>query len=285
MTDHGAVRELLPLFALGALEGSSECDAVCAHLASGCAACAEELASYSRTAGALPIALPAETPRPGVRERLEAKLKTVTQTVPQPHGDNVLAFPKRRDRGTPRWAFAAAAGLAGVGLVFGATTWRELEAEKQARWEAEKIASAQTVELFEVRAERNATKAILAKLSKTDVKVFEIAATDPKSKASGRIVWDKGDRKWTLVAQNLPELASDKVFELWFIKDLGKPTQRIESAGRFRKGVDPVVLHSVTLPAGMDAIDLGAITIEPAAETGPDLGKPTMPPIMAGKTA
>ena len=67
--DHAAVRDLLPLFALGALKGSDDAANVCAHLASGCAACAEELADFSRTAGHLPDALPPVAPRPQARTR------------------------------------------------------------------------------------------------------------------------------------------------------------------------------------------------------------------------
>lgn len=67
------IREALPLYALGLLEGD-EARTVAEHLDSGCDACTRELRGLREVAGELPYALRSVKPHPRVREKLLASI-------------------------------------------------------------------------------------------------------------------------------------------------------------------------------------------------------------------
>src|SRR5574341_753237 len=111
---HDEVRELLPLFALGTLAGSEDCDLVCSHFSTGCPTCAEELAGYTRTAATISEALPAATPSPKTRAALEATLRKTSQGTTEAALGKVIPL----EAGIPRWAFTLAASIAVVALAW-----------------------------------------------------------------------------------------------------------------------------------------------------------------------
>jgi predicted ChrR family anti-sigma factor len=76
------IREALPLYALGLLDGDEE-RAVSEHLKSGCKGCARELRGLREVAGELPSAMRSVKPHPRVREKLLAAI-TADERPPQP---------------------------------------------------------------------------------------------------------------------------------------------------------------------------------------------------------
>src|SRR5690606_3327630 len=86
--EHADVYELIPVYALGALE-EDEAQAVEAHLRE-CTACRAELAVYEDVADQLALAVPGAEPPPGLREELLARVerpflgRTATADVPAP---------------------------------------------------------------------------------------------------------------------------------------------------------------------------------------------------------
>src|SRR5690242_12856117 len=78
------IREALPLYALGLLEGDEE-RSVTDHLESGCKDCARELRGLREVVGAIPYALPTTVkPHPRVRERLLATIAAQAPKAPAP---------------------------------------------------------------------------------------------------------------------------------------------------------------------------------------------------------
>ena len=107
-----------------------------------------------------------------------------------------------------------------------------------------------------------------------NAKIFELAAAAKDQQGAGRIVWDRGHRKWILLASGLKALPPEKSYELWFIAG----NEKI-AAGTFRPDAQGNARHEITLPPGLEKIDVGAVTLEPAA----GVSAPTGPIVIAGK--
>lgn len=84
--------------------------------------------------------------------------------------------------------------------------------------------------------------------------------------------WAPSVGKVVLVADGLPRIPEDEVFELWWVRD-GEP----ESAGTFETGTDGS--STVLLNGQWQAEDVIAVTVEP--DGGAPEGVPTSDPILA----
>lgn len=276
MSAHRDLQELLPLYALGALEGTPDCERVCAHLATGCATCAELLADHARTAGDLATSLPPQTPRPEMRAALATRLASTRPAADgesaRPASPRAVALPRVR---AWRSAFALAAAVAAVGILAAfkfqddyrrehtrlAENARRLE---QTRRDQERLA-AQLVDDQRVIAAIRAGHAQLIPLS---------AAKDQQGE--GAIVWDRANDRWILIARGMKPLPAGKAYELWFIAKDGRKV----AAGTFRPDAAGNARHERDVPPQLGpAIALGAVTLEPAA----GVEAPTGPIVLSGK--
>lgn len=275
---HQSILELLPLYVLGALEGAPECDAVCGHLATGCVACADELASLARVTAALPSALPAIAPPAALRAKVEAAVRAA------PRAPSALAavVPLRgtREPLLPRWAFAAAAAVAIVATAWGMSAADDLRRERQQRWGLEKFVTRLQDRQNQLERDATAGREALAMVAAGEATVFTIASADGSAAGSGRIVWHKKNRQWTLLAHDLPPLPEDKAYELWFIT--GDQKEAI-AGGKFRPDEAGLVRYTAPLPAGREDLVIGAVTLEPSIESAEDAAKPAAKPFLVGK--
>src|SRR5262249_2904564 len=112
-TEHDALREQLPVYAIGALTGAERAG-VESHV-HGCTACAAELAQFAPVAGALAQVVPQHDPPAALRARVLAST-----------GARVAAMPARRQmtRWAP-WLAAAAMLLVTIGVAGYAVSLRE----------------------------------------------------------------------------------------------------------------------------------------------------------------
>lgn len=272
MSPHAQVKELLPLYVLGALEGTDDCDLVCAHLATGCAECAAEMAEHAAVAAAVAGSLPAVAPRPEVRAALEKRL-----------GDrkpgNVLPLAARKPRAQVAWpwvvvptAVAAAALIAAVNLN------EQLRWERARHWEDAKEIADLGADKDRLAKEIAKNDALTEALARGEATVIALAPAGEGQTGSGHVIWNKRDRTWTLLASGMKPLTPEQVYELWFIKNGADP----RSAVRFAPGPDGVVRQTIKVPDDMPAIDLAAITLEPRKNDDP---KPSGTLVIAGKFA
>src|SRR5262249_13336745 len=112
-TEHDALRDQLPVYAIGALDGAERA-AVESHLR-GCAACAAELAQFAFVSGALAQVVPLHDPPAALRVRVLAST-----------GARVVAMPARRPVTTwAPWLAAAAMLLVAIGAAGYAASLRE----------------------------------------------------------------------------------------------------------------------------------------------------------------
>ena len=259
MSAHGTIRDLLPLYVLGALDGTPDCEAVCAHLATGCITCTAELAEHAETAAAIATAEPPVAPGAGVRAALEKRLASAPREESSPSA-KVIVFPRARMATAVAAAAAIAASLAAFYFQ------DSLRRERNESFLAGKQLVESESKARELQEALNRDHDVLAALG-GESSVFDLAP-QKEQQGRGRVVWDRTHRRWILLASGLKPLPADKAYELWFIAG-----DRKIPAGVFRPDASGNARHIVELPAGLQKIDVGAVTLEPAsgvqAPTGP----------------
>jgi anti-sigma-K factor RskA len=241
------VEELLPAYALGALDGE-DLRELEAHWVSGCEECRRQLALWQGDLEAVAAGVEPVQPSDVTRARV-LRLAGGAKKAP--------AAPPRR---TPWWMAAVAAVLLALalwGLLGQARMERQvksLEAERD-RLSREVNGLEQQVGLArdEARQARQALQVIAA----PGVQSVLLAGLGPSPGAKGRTYVNPSTRDALFYAFDLPALPADKTYELWLIA-AGKPV----AAGTFDvdpRGTGTVRVERVTA----SPIQAWAVTIEP----------------------
>ncbi|MGN6369141.1 MAG: anti-sigma factor domain-containing protein [Phycisphaerae bacterium] len=275
-------RDLMLLYAAGALEGA-EAGEVREHLLGGCPACAGALAEAEAVVHAIPQGLkPVEAPA-GAWEKIEGRIAVKERVEP------------RRVEGTTRKVFVPwfVAAAAMVGVVAMGTSWfaqrHDIEqmrtelASASKRLEADQTALKAAGEaLAEARArfadlERRVqklgdeNKAMLVSLEQAQTNYvakierlmhadqYAIAPAQDKG-ARGTLFWNKGDGTWTVMASHLKPLPAGRCYEMWIVTASGEKL----AAGTFDATPSGTAMYEMKLPADVGAIQLAAVTDEPA---------------------
>lgn len=279
MSSHAQVRDLLPLYALGALAGTDDCDVVCEHLASGCAECAAELAAHALVAAELPAALPAMTPHAATRDALARRIAATPRD--RKAGDVVSLEETRAGRGhgrSSRWLWTAVASAVAAAAFVAAINLREqLRWERNRHFEDAKRIADLSADLGRLERLLQADEALVNALASGEATVFPLAPAGAGQTGSGHVIWNRKERTWTLLASGMKPLARDQIYELWFVKE----GEEARSAIRFAPGPAGLVRQTVKLPADMDRIDVAAVTLEPRQGDDP---KPSGVFVILGKT-
>lgn len=247
MVDQHTTRhdELLPAYALGALEGE-ELAALEAHLASGCAECAAELRRWQATLEELAEAAEPVEPSETARARV---LRGAQAAAP--------AAARRR----VSWA-AIAAALLTVALLWTAGAHRGARREV-GRLAAESGRLAQR--LAALQADLASARTELARLERAagiaaspGVRSILLAGLEAAPGASAHALHDPAGRRAVLFADNLPELASGRTYQLWVIA-AGRPVP----AGVFAPDPQGGATLLVEEVPPLEQIQAWAVTVEP----------------------
>ena len=247
------------VYALGALDGE-ELAQFEAHLATGCAICAERLRETREALTLLPRSLPPVVPPPPLRARVLERIGAERPVA----GASVALRPERRRDRVLWWAgwagLAAAAALLVVVNLQLSTTRQELRALQG------RLATLQTQ-----LAEREET---LRFLSDPSVRYVSLGGLKPTPDASAWLLWNPATRQGLLLARGLPSAPTGQAYELWAIAG-AEPVPAgvfpVDAAGR-------ALLRLASLPAG-HTFDAFAVTLEPAG----GVAKPTGPMHLHGK--
>lgn len=234
------VHELAALYVVDALTPDETLDFEI-HLA-GCIACQEEVADMRRITGHLSGSVDSDPP-PSLRA---AVLASIAETAQEPAvaavvPDNVLPMNRRTPSRLPYLVAAAAVLLA---LGFGGWGLQNHQDAQQASEQR-----AQIVQL----------------LGAPDVRTITAAAAGG---GSGTVVVSRASNRALFVANRMPQLPDNKVYELWTITRTPVP------AGTFTSGGSSSL---VTLPQAALAAKTIAVTVEPNGGSE----QPTTTPIMA----
>jgi hypothetical protein len=291
--------DLLPAWSLGALD-AGELRELAAHLEPGCPACDAELQRLAAVVEELAVAaavLPEESAGEapeildGIKQRLLATLPpqpdsapgqvAASPTAPPPVSRRPWLWTPRalRTPRAPRALPAAAAIAAALALVavWGVARQAALgsEVERLRGERRQLLARAQSLEqrVAQVEAESRRLARTLSILAAPGVESVRLAAMG-SSHSGGRAYVNPGDRKAVFYAFDLPPLAPDKTYQLWYIDDQDRKT----SAGTFNVDAHGKALLVVDEPLPVERIQAWAVTLEPRG----GMPQPTGPLVLAG---
>ena len=237
------IRELAALYAVGGLDGADVARFE-ALLRSRDTEATSALREFETTMVGL-ASEDAESPPPGVKAALEARIAA----EPRPLPGRAPAPPARvRSRVWPAvWGAAMAAGIAAI--VVGLTVSASYE----------KRISRLTQEATALKADIEHQQQFVAMVRDPNTEIRSLAGQAPAPEARARLLWHEG-AGGLLVAAGLPPNPADKAYQLWAIVGQNPPI----SAGIFT--VDAKGTGSFAIPPlpGVKKVDVFAVTLEPA---------------------
>lgn len=249
------IRDLAALYALGGLDGDDRARFE-ALLAEGDATAIAAVREFEGTLVDLAAADTA-TPPPSVKRALMDRIAAeagpaVVRPMPAP----------RRSWWPAVWAGAMAAGIAAIAVGLG------MSASYQKRLDA----LAQETRALQAEVERQ--RAVLDLVRDPAAQVVALAGQAAAPEARARMIWSP--QGGLLVAAGLPPAPAGKAYQLWAIAGQNAPV----SAGVFE--VDPKGVASLRVPklAGVEKVDVFAVTLEPAG----GLPAPSGPMMLVGKS-
>ncbi len=201
------IQPWLAAYALGDTEEGAAAER--AHLAV-CPRCQRDLRQYRQVAGMLPFSAPEAMPQPELREQVIAAVKrqlaesTAEPVAIPPQFAAPSAAPLKLGRRRSFWAALSFAMLALVLLGWNISLQRELG-----------IQTAQVVQ------SRKDWQTMIVLLDDTELAKYAVAAdpasTPAQTAAHGHFWASPQAQVACLVAQNLPELRADQVYQIWLV--------------------------------------------------------------------
>jgi anti-sigma-K factor RskA len=216
-----------------------------------CAVCRAEVNELQAAASMLAFTAAPVVPSPAVRGRLMEQARSAASRTEY---RSTIPFFRRS------WTelIAVAAALGAMAFAFAAirsgSELRQLNNELTSR-----------VARLEVQLVRART--YISTMTSPEVRVVNLAGQGSNVQASGRLFWDKKQKRWFLYAKDLPPVPADKAYELWFVPKTGNPVKAVV----FNTQADGLSEIEVDVPEGID-IAAAAVTIEPAGGTDQPTG-------------
>jgi anti-sigma-K factor RskA len=287
MMTHEEIQADLSLFALGALD-PDECQAIEAHLGTGCTACEQELASWREVVGAMALAdQEAEPPdlKPALIQRLRSPAASAApKLVSRPPAARPSAIWLRA--AVP--LAAAAVALFAVAVVREASLRRDIAAQRQLvaslqqelstahgnlQHLSEQLAAREN-DVASLRAALATAQESIAVVEAPGLQLMRLKQTPAAQPAEAHLLMSPETHRALFYAFDLPAVAADKTYELWWITEKEGPI----NAGVFRPDQNGLGRVETTVPSEAGAIQAVAVTVEPAR----GLPKPTGPMILLG---
>ncbi len=273
--DHDQLKDLLPLEALGTLDGE-EARAMAAHLAEGCDECEAELRAFREALAAMAISAAGAGPSDQIWRRLESRLPAGAGAASPSMQDRPAE--RTRDRaariGVSRtWRVAAVAAAAAAIVLFVMTgnyanQISAIRADDSARIAA---LGRQARELAAELDDRNRDLAVLrgqiavsGQLTQAvlapDARMIRLAPLAPAPSAAGLVAVTPSQNHAVLQVAGLPTPPPGKEYELWWIGAKSGPVK----AALFAPTAQGDATVASTLPPAGEQLLASAITLEPA---------------------
>jgi len=274
--DHDQLKDLLPLEALGTLDGD-EARAMAAHLAQVCDECEADLRSFREALAAMAIVAAGDGPSDRMWQRLERRL-AAGATTPEAGPAQDRTASRARDRaarsGVSRiWRVAAVAACAAA-IVLAVMTANyanqvtAIRADDSARIAA---LDRQTRALASELDDRNRDLAVLrgqiavsGQLTQAvlapDARMIRLAPLAPAPSAAGLVAVTTALNHAVLQVAGLPTPPPGKEYELWWIGAKSGPVK----AALFAPTAQGDATVASTLPPAGEQLLASAITLEPA---------------------
>ena len=248
---HAEMNEVYELYALGVLEDDAASE-IAQHLDEGCAYCIERMQDAVYAASMLsclaePIAPPAE-----LRSRVLAGLERSRAVIVPPVTAPIPAVPQRAKQ---PWSFAipTLATVCVALLVFSV-------------WSVSQTQHLRT-DLNRVIGERDQLRSALEILSRSETRTVKFGNSD--NVAHGRVLVNKSGG-FVFVGSGLPQLATDRTFELWLVPPKGAP----QPAGLGRANASGALVHVSQTPVDPNQVAAIAVSVEPQGGSTAPTTKP-----------
>jgi anti-sigma-K factor RskA len=256
------VRELAPLYALGALDAETA-RAVEASLRAASAEQRREIAEWREIVALLPQSLPGVSPPAHLKERLLLRIADQAQETPietaiaesatEQTESKVLPFSpwRRAESRTTRWLLVAATIL--LALTNAYLLWRNVSLLR------DREAISQELEGW---------KRQLEDFVSPGTKVIQMVG-DETPEANAKVFWDTKRQQWVIYIFNLPAPPSDKEYQLWYVTKDAKI-----SAAVFQTDAQGQRVLKLSLPAeALPGLAATAVTLEPKGGSAQPTGK------------
>lgn len=269
MNERDRIEELAALAAAGALTGTER-----AELDAAAAADPEVRAlvrEYGDAASLMALALDEPAPPARVLDSVRQRVRGRTPApgvpvVERPGSAPVLPIERARRRKPSPLAVAAVLVPLAAAAAFGFLWLRERAASHDAAGEVagleKKLDEAE-------RRERLAAGAMVAAQKKVEqlegsletmaTPHLELATFEKANMSTIKVLVDPENRRWVVMAFDLPPIPSDKDYQLWFMPEKGNPI----SAGLLAPGPGNTQFGTISIPANVTNIKGAAISLEP----------------------
>lgn len=239
------LRELLPAYSIGATDEAET--RLVESLLVECPEVADDLNDFIRLAGAIAYTAPPMTPPTALHDKLMATVAQRQTTAPSIVQTARVSKSSVR-RLTPtlaRFALAAAALLLIMNVVLIARLFNLSDQRQQ-----------QETEIAQLNDALEHQNQFFAALTTGQAQRIDLHSSDGEALAS--VIWTPASNSALLVSNNLPALATDRAYQLWFILD----NQPI-SGGVFRVDEQGQGTFIFEIPVPLDQYDTLGISDEP----------------------
>jgi anti-sigma-K factor RskA len=242
------LQERASLYAAGALPESERAEYARHIEEDKCAVCRDEVNELQAVMALVASDTPLASPSPVVKTRLMEQARSVAPVRRQE------PFLRRR------WFDLISAAAAVASLV---VLWAAVQANNELRHLADVLVS----RISQLEVEVSQQRTYIATITAPDVRIVNLAGQGLNVSASGRIFWDQANRRWVFSVRNLPRLAENMVYQLWYVPKGGPPV----SAVAFQTDTNGSYETDIQLQEGLADLGAAAVTPEPA----PGLDQPT----------
>jgi anti-sigma-K factor RskA len=205
------VLDLLPLYALGALEPDEQA-LVEAHLPQ-CAACRAEADELLAVAGSLAASVPARAPHPRVRQALLRRLSRSNQPASRPLPSQAPPRPQPPTAGRRPVNWPMTAMLAGL---IGLLAWNVYLTDR----------------VNSLQQQYRAQAAAVALISSPITESTALRGQGSYNAASGRAYIDPDSRNVVLIVEHLSPLDEGQTYQAWIITDSGPQNAGLVNVSR-----------------------------------------------------
>ncbi len=190
MDTHESIHELIPAFALGALD-PQEAELFTSHLAQ-CESCREEIASYQDLVGVLALAVPVRSAPPELKNRILSAAHPAQKSVHETHlQSQEKSEPARR-------------------------SWTGFFQTVMPAWS---VLSLLLIGMLAISNLRLTQRIESLEQSQPEFQTVNLRGTSSAAQAVGMLVISPDGQSGSLVVDRMPALADNQDYQLWLIKD------------------------------------------------------------------
>lgn len=277
--DHDQLKDLLPLEAIGSLDGE-DARAMAVHLAEGCDECHAELPSFREALATMAISEAGDGPSDRIWQRLQSRLAGGEAETVAPAGiaqdrPGGCAIDRAARPGVSRGWRVAAVAAASIGAIALAVTnsnyaskiaathqqdsARIAALSRQARSLADKLED-RSRELATLREQVSISEQLTQAVLAPDARMIRLAPLAPAPDAAGLVAVTPSRHHAVLQVAGLPTPPPGKEYELWWI---GSKSGAVKAALFAPTTRGDATVSSALPPAGEQLL-ASAITLEPA---------------------